>query len=341
MTLLTRDEFREGVFERDGLRCVICKADDSPAAHHVVERRLFDDGGYYLANGATLCPRCHIKAEQTPLSCDAIRDAAGIDVVILPEHLYPDEKYDKWSNIILNDGRRIQGELFQDLSVQKILREGGVLDQFLPYVKYPRTHHFIWSPGATKDDRIIRDLSVLENSEVVVTVKMDGENNSFYHDYYHARSLSSPSHPSQSWAKQWHASHKYDIPEGWRVCAENLYAEHTIHYQGLPSYLAVFSIWDDKNTCLSWDDTLEWCELLELPHVPILYRGPWDEELIKKLYQPTYNGNDMEGYVVRVTNSFHYAQFRRCVCKYVRAGHVSQHAKNWRSGPVVPNELAL
>jgi 5-methylcytosine-specific restriction endonuclease McrA len=46
MELLNRDEFREGVFERDNHKCVIC---GKPAvdAHHIMERRLFPDGGKF------------------------------------------------------------------------------------------------------------------------------------------------------------------------------------------------------------------------------------------------------------------------------------------------------
>lgn len=61
--LHTRDEFREKVFSRDNSLCVIC---GKPAkdAHHIIERRLFTDGGYYLDNGASLCETHHILAEQ-------------------------------------------------------------------------------------------------------------------------------------------------------------------------------------------------------------------------------------------------------------------------------------
>ena len=71
--LLSRDQFREGTFTRDKHLCVICK---KPAqdAHHIIERRLWDDGGYYLDNGASLCGPCHIKAEQTTLSVEEIRE---------------------------------------------------------------------------------------------------------------------------------------------------------------------------------------------------------------------------------------------------------------------------
>jgi len=45
VVLLTRDEFREAVFARDHHRCVICR-NEGKDAHHILERRLFDDGGY-------------------------------------------------------------------------------------------------------------------------------------------------------------------------------------------------------------------------------------------------------------------------------------------------------
>ena len=67
---------------------MICGAPGQDA-HHIIERRLFDDGGYYLDNGATLCAACHVKAEMTVLTCDAIRSAAGITQIVLPPHLYP------------------------------------------------------------------------------------------------------------------------------------------------------------------------------------------------------------------------------------------------------------
>lgn len=108
--LLTRDEFRERVFERDGHKCVMC---ESPAkdAHHIMERRLFKDGGYYLDNGASLCEKHHMMAEQTVLSCEQIRSAAKIDCIVLPEHLYDDLTYDKWGNIIMPNGMRLKSKV--------------------------------------------------------------------------------------------------------------------------------------------------------------------------------------------------------------------------------------
>jgi hypothetical protein len=42
----------------------------------------------------------------------------------------------------------------------------------------------------------------------------------------------------------------------------------------------VFSVWD-KEKCLSWDETIEYCNLLDLTTVNVLYRGVFDFELIK------------------------------------------------------------
>ena len=158
MELLTQDQFCEAVLARDKCRCVICGS-EAAESHHIMERRLFDDGGYYLENGATLCEEHHVQAQQTVLSCEEIRAAAEIATAVLPDHLYPDERWDKWGNMILKDGRRIRGELFSDESVQKILAAGGVLPFFLKWFKYPRTYHLPNSPGRTDDDRVLPDTS--------------------------------------------------------------------------------------------------------------------------------------------------------------------------------------
>jgi len=209
----------------------------------------------------------------------------------------------------------------------------------MSYIKYPRTLHLPWSIGATRDDRILEDTSQFEGKQVVVTVKMDGENSSLYRDYYHARSLSVPSHPSQNWLKNFHSQIAHNIPEGWRFCCENMFAKHTIHYKDLESYAYLFSVWNENNECLSWAETEEWAELIGLPTVPVLYEGMWEESKILGIYKPEFNGNECEGYVVRVSQSFHYREFRQNLAKFVRKGHVGEAAHHWRTGPVTPNLL--
>lgn len=312
--LLTRDEFRNSVFERDDFKCVIC-SEDGQDVHHILERRLFEDGGYYINNGATLCGPHHIDAEKTILTCEEIRKACNIESIVLPEHLYPDQVYDKWGNIIQQNGSRLKGELFFDESVQKILKD--VLGCFTNYVKYPRTYHLSFS-HVLKDDKSLKDFSNFIDKEICITVKMDGENTTGYSDgYVHARSIDSKHHPSRSWVKNYLPKVLYDLPEGWRICGENLYAKHSIKYNNLKSYFYVFSIWNEKNVCLSLKDTLDWCELLGLNYVPILYQGSFDEKIVKEIYSENFKDDECEGFVCRNVCEFSYGDFRKNVGKFV------------------------
>jgi hypothetical protein len=337
-TLLGRVQFKDQVFARDGGKCLVCKA-PAQDAHHILERRLWTDGGYYLANGAAVCGEHHMEAEQTLLSCDTLRELAKIAKYPLPAHLYRDQSYDKWGNPILPNGQRLRGELFGDESVQKVL--APVLHLFTDRVKYPRTYHLPWSPGVKKDDRKLdySDLVHLASGEIVITVKMDGENTTMGTSYMHARSVDYDPHPSRSWAKALHSRIAFDIPPGWRVCGENLFAKHSIEYKHLEDYFLVFSVWNDKNECLSWDETLEWTALLGLKTVPVMYRGPWlDPAALDALHAPVFAGDPCEGYVIRTASQFSYREFRQCVAKYVRADHVQTHG-HWMRSRVEPNKL--
>jgi hypothetical protein len=339
--LLNRDDFRNGVFERDNHKCVIC---GKPAvdAHHIIERRLFTDGGYYLDNGASLCEEHHLEAESTKLSCDEIRKSAGIENIILPDHLYSEAEYDKWGNEILKTGERLKGELYNDESVQKILDKNITFTQF---VKYPRTYHLPWSPGMNRDDRMMSDVKIFEGQEVMICEKLDGENTTWHPYHIHARSIDTDSHPSRNWVKALHAQKGWQIPEGWRVCGENMYQKHAIHYTNengnpLKSYFYMFSIWDDKNICLSWEETEEWAELLELDLVPVLYKGIWDMDVIEDLNKKMEsNPNTIEGYVVRLSREYHYSEFRNVCGKYVRRDHVQNNHGHWKQQKIVKNEL--
>jgi hypothetical protein len=200
-------------------------------------------------------------------------------------------------------------------------------------VKYPRTYHLAWSDGVSSDDKVQSDLSLLQK-EVVITEKMDGENSSIYRDYYHARSLDSVDHPSRHWLKGFWGSMRHLIPENFRICGENLYAKHSIEYNELPSYFMVFSIWDG-DICLSWDETVEWCQLLGLVTVPVLGRGFYTENDLRNL---KLDLSKQEGYVVRNAGSFHFDDFSKNCLKWVRKGHV-QTSEHWMFSKVQPNKL--
>lgn len=324
--LTDRKAFSEGVFKRDNYKCVMCKA---PAvdAHHILERRLWVDGGYHIDNGASLCSACHIEAEKTNITVEDLRIACGITKPLIPDHLYHDVVYDKWGNIVHIDETITPGELFLDESVQKILKDKLHLVRM--YYKYPRTYHLPWSPGMNDDDRQHSNMSIFEGQRVIVTEKMDGENTTAYpNGYVHARSIDGRGHITREWVKNYLASRSYELPETYRMCGENLFAVHSIKYEDLKSFYYLFSIWN-LDECLSWDETVEWAQLLEVNTVPVLYDGIYDEKIIRSFNDRDWSKH--EGYVLRLANSFKMREFRNSVAKYVRKGHV-QTTKHWMFG---------
>jgi hypothetical protein len=332
--LLTRDAFRELCLARDGNKCVNCGL-PATAVHHILERRLFPDGGYYLNNGASLCDTCHLQAEATLISCDTIRRAAGIETVVLPPHFFVDGTYDKWGNAVMPNGMRMCGDLFDEEPVQKVLKP--VMHLFVEKVKYPRTFHFPWSPNLQNDDRMLQSTAGWEGTEVVVTEKMDGEGTTMYHNDLHARSLEFEPHASRTFIKAIHGSIAHDIPEGYRICGENLTAVHSVRYSDLPSYFMVFGIWKGM-TCLSWEETCEWCALLGLWTVPLIYWGKYSDDLCKALCDQL-NPVTQEGLVVRPARAFHMKEYPYVVGKCVRERHVTTD-QHWMRKEVEFNGLA-
>ncbi len=337
--LLSRKKFQENVFKRDKYICVFCDK-DAVDAHHIIERRLWHDSGYYLNNGASVCESHHLDCEMTKISVEDIRIKCGIEKPIIPPHLYKDEIYDKWGNIILSNGLRLKGELFFDDGVQKILREGNKLSLFTDYIKYPRTYHLPWSVGMTDDDRMIQNIDIFKNRRVIVTEKLDGENTTLYNDYIHARSIDSKRHESRDWLKNFWSKFNYNIPKGFRICGENMYAKHSIEYKSLISYFYGFSIWNDKNECLSWDETLEWFKLIhnQIKHVPIIYDGIFKENLIIDLWD---DYDKSEGYVIRIADKFTMRNFKYKVAKYVRKNHVNTITHWMNEKRIIKNELKI
>jgi hypothetical protein len=286
----------------------------------------------------------------TPEDC---RKAAGIEVVWLPEHLYTDYQLTLWGDTILEDGRRTRGELFFDESVQLMLALGGVLDLYTKYVRHFRTLHLPFSPKVLKgdlgDDRVISDMSQLEGHEIVVTAKMDGGQVTLYDDHMHLRSIDFKPDPTTSRLQAIHSAIKHNLG-GLRVNVENLIGSAVtgIQYNRLKSHYQIWGVWDnDKNVCMSWDDTEAYASMLDvivrqeggyeygMPLVKTLYRGPFDRDVIKGLLTATLDGDELEGLVVRVARSFRYGESAKCVGKFVREHHTVRHG-----GPYIANHLA-
>lgn len=129
--LLSRARFKEEVFRRSRGRCCLCPA---PAmdAHHILDRKLFDDGGYYLSNGAAVCEGHHWQCETTVLALPVVRAAAQIHQVVLPDCLAAlgfAAPLDKWGNLLLDGtwtGYRLLGPLGSDTGMNKALAAAGL-----------------------------------------------------------------------------------------------------------------------------------------------------------------------------------------------------------------------
>ncbi len=208
------------------------------------------------------------------------------------------------------------------------------------FKKYPRTHHLPYSLTVSEDD--VKNLTDKHfyGKEVVVTEKLDGENTTMYWNHIHARSIDSKKHPSRNWINAFWNGIRYDIPKTFRICGENLFAKHSIFYNQLKTYFYVFGIYDGE-TCLSWDDTKEWCGILNLEYVPVLYEGIYDAELIKQCYSGRSKlGGEQEGFVVRIKDSFTYEEFKTHCNKFVRKNHVTTD-DHWMYQKIVMNELKI
>ncbi|MBR6907987.1 2'-5' RNA ligase [bacterium] len=217
-------------------------------------------------------------------------------------------------------------------------------------MKYPRTYHLPWSPGTTSDDRKLSGdwFKNYRGKEIVITEKLDGENNAMNRYGVYARSHAAPT--TSPWTRNmWEPDGLYwqlrnKIGENETVYGENLFGEHSIHYDKLPSYWHVFAVNDGK-MWYSWKDVCIMSEIILMqPHVPELWRGVIEsEEQLKELvdkfvHEPSVYGPQREGVVIRLTSEFPIDDFSKCVCKWVRPGHVQtdEHwTKNWKRAKLV------
>jgi hypothetical protein len=163
-------------------------------------------------------------------------------------------------------------------------------------------------------------------------------NCTMYPDYIHARSIDGRNHWSRDWVKNFHSKICWEIPDGFRVCGENLYAKHSIAYDTLDTYFYGFSVWNE-DMCLSWDETLEYLNLLGVKPVKVLYRGPFSMSEITRI-QKAIDFTKIEGYVLRKTNKFKLNQFKFNVGKFVRPNHV-QTKDHWMYDRIETNKLVV
>jgi hypothetical protein len=181
---------------------------------------------------------------------------------------------------------------------------------------HPRMHHLPDSPGAGTGP-VQADVSWLDG-ELVATEKLDGGPLTFTRDAMYGPEPGTP--PWDRPAKALWAMTAYRIPDDWRVCGASMWARRRIPYADLPGVFIVFGIWDETDTLLGWDDTVDWAERLELPVVPVLYRGASLSES-RAVWARKHTPETSEGFVVRSAGRITAADFPRKVLQWVPRDH--------------------
>lgn len=136
--------------------------------------------------------------------------------------------------------------------------------------KYNRTLHAQISLGTTSDDRFMPDgyVAAFANMEdLVLTEKLDGQNNCFNKYGVFARSHVAPTaHPwDRPLQERWELI-KRELGE-LEIFGENMYGIHSIAYDKLESFFYVFAV-REQDQWLSWEEVQFYAALLDFPTVP-------------------------------------------------------------------------
>ncbi len=210
--------------------------------------------------------------------------------------------------------------------------------------KYNRTYHLPWSPGATSDDKISTDVNNLVGTEIVITEKLDGENTGMTDKGVYARSHAA--FTTSPWSREVRLLHKMKVEdqlgEGVFLFGENMEGVHSIEYTNLDSYFYIFGV-RDNNIWIPWQQVEEYSYLLDIPTVPVLFKGVVSSvKELKSLVDDLVSkqselGGEIEGVVVRSAGMFHNDDFAENVMKWVRKDHVQtdEHwTRNWKKAKV-------
>ena len=217
-------------------------------------------------------------------------------------------------------------------------------------LKAPRIYHLPLSEVMSKYDKVIRHNNMFNGKDVVVTVKYDGSSISLYNDgTFHSRSIqSSRQHESNDYLHSWWANKLYTdnyviLHNKWpnlRLVGENMYITHTIQYNNLEDVFLLHSAWNGT-TCLSWDDTLTICTLLNITPVPVLYKGIYKEDIVKGYNTlDRYRDDIVEGYIVRNSDEYLYNDSNYNIAKFVSSRFVIKDDKHWALNGIRRNNVS-
>ncbi len=362
-----RQKFRDEVFSRDNNNCIVpwCNrnADD---AHHIIERKLWENGGYIPENGASVCNHHHRYAEENHIPPQAFYMWAGIgiDEIKLPKRIRTKD-INKW------------GDEF----------ETPPWKEHRNRIKYQSSRHLLplyWNDEKTvakkrieDDDTELESIDDFVGVPLVITHKMDGSNCMIVNDVDNPVRARNGSSPIETMKKlygegglYWQQKVNQKLPNRLQVFGEWVYAKHSIHYgcnckqtcedigpslselTGINddrAYFQIFGVYDKIfDIWLSWPETKKVAKTLGFPTTPIIYcendkdEATFDKpsEAINTLikYARDVINNGGEGIVVRSKYPYHYGQFSRRLGKYVRENHVKTD-KHWSKNRIIENKI--
>ena len=209
-------------------------------------------------------------------------------------------------------------------------------------IKFPSIPYLSSSPNIDQNDTTVN--YTLDGKEVIITEKMDGENCCMYNGKIFARTHThEATHESFTPIKQMYKqkilpmNEVYNIPDHYMLFGENMTGIHSIEYDRLENYFYLFGIFDaNTHVWLGWNDVERIAKNIDVPTVPVIFKGVSDEKQIKTMMDKRIKGRSNcsssigpEGFVVRTAYAFVNSKFSTNIFKYVRHNH-KQTDETWR-----------
>lgn len=207
-------------------------------------------------------------------------------------------------------------------------------------MKFPRTFHLPYSPGKGSDDKTMQPtyVSMFVDTPILITEKLDGENQFWSSTEFHLRSESSTGGQLRSKAKARHAAIKRFIPKNIGLFVEDISNKHSIEYKDTSEeFFVIRAIDTNEQRFLTWAETKAIAQSCGLPVVPTKYEGTaFTDGMFEFVVnrhaetQSVLGGGESEGIVVSRVLDMRYPTEMWHVfnVKWVRANHV-QTDEHW------------
>lgn len=311
------EQLTREIAQRDGGRCIICETKILIAAHFIYDQQLFTsafENGFHRDNAVTLCQDHINDALDTTLSTEQLKKASFISHPLHPSILSLDENHDRYGNVILRDGARLKGPLMDSPEVTDRLARAGMMSKFTSRFQYPPIPHVPWSKSIPITGAGLKSMNHMKGKEVVLTLHMKSENSALSRDELHALTFTGKRYAAGGLIKTFYRQIVDNMAISERIIGENLSANHAVAYYDMPSYLLGMQIWHG-GFCLPYNQTLTRLEELGITPVRELWRGIYDEKVIRSI-QATLDSDVHEGTLLRTTSGFSYRDFHQHVAMY-------------------------